>query len=212
MENVTVTAFIILLTAISSILAFNNSVMRGSALFYPHAMHQRGEWYRFITSGFIHADYIHLIVNMFVLWSFGSILEERLLPLVFQGYGRIVYVGIYLLGMIVSDVPSYFKHRTDATYRGLGASGAVAAVVFASILISPFDGEIGFFLIPGLHVKPFVFGIIYLIYSAYMGRRGGDNVNHDAHFYGALFGLIFPGLIKPELFISLYHQILQQWT
>ncbi|HMZ88620.1 MAG TPA: rhomboid family intramembrane serine protease, partial [Chitinophagales bacterium] len=144
--------------------------------------------------------------------SFGSILEERLLPLVFQGYGRIVYVGIYLLGMIVSDVPSYFKHRTDATYRGLGASGAVAAVVFASILISPFDGEIGFFLIPGLHVKPFVFGIIYLIYSAYMGRRGGDNVNHDAHFYGALFGLIFPGLIKPELFISLYHQILQQWT
>lgn len=193
-------------------MAFNNPVIRGSALFYPHAIQHRGEWYRFLTSGFIHADFLHLAVNMFVLWSFGTILERDMLPQVFHGYARLVFVAIYFLGMIVSDIPSYLKHRHNATYRGLGASGAVAAVVFACILIGPFQGTIGFWFIPGLHMSPIVFGFGYLIYSAYMGRVGRDNVNHDAHFYGALFGLIFPGLLQPALFTSLYQQIIQQWT
>ncbi len=210
MDQFTLTLFIIILTVITSLMAFNNSVIKGSALFYPYAIRERGEWYRFLTSGFIHADYLHLGVNMFVLWSFGGILEKYYLPVIFQGYGKLLFVVIYIGGMIVSDIPSYFKHRHDGTYRALGASGAVSAVVFACILIGPFNGSIGLMFIPGLDMPPIVFGTLYLIYSAWMGRAGRDNVNHDAHFYGAVFGFLLPGILKPELFISLIDQIKNQ--
>ena len=207
MENFSITILIIILTAITSIMAFNNPAMKGTALFYPFAMRERNEWFRFITSGFIHADFLHLGVNMFVLYSFGTTLEKFYLPEIFGASANLMYVAIYILGMILSDVPSYFKHRHDATYRGLGASGAVAAVLFACILIGPFNGGIGFFFIPTLSVPPIVFGVLYIVYSYYMGRRGGDNINHDAHLYGALFGFIFPGIFKPELFTLLIDQI-----
>lgn len=207
MESLSITLLIIILTVISSIMAFNNNVIRGAALFYPFAMHNRGEWHRFLTSGFIHADFLHLAVNMYVLYSFGTVLELAYLPVFFGDYAKILYVGIYILGMIAADIPSYFKHRHDATYRGLGASGAVAAVLFACILMGPFNGSIGLLFIPGVGIPPLVFGLLYLAYSAYMGRAGRDNINHDAHFYGAVFGLIFPGLFKPELFLLLIEQI-----
>lgn len=210
MEAFTITLLIIILTVITSFMAFNNPVMRGAALFYPYAIRERGEWHRFLTSGFIHADFLHLAVNMYVLWSFGSVLERYYLPAFFGGYAKLVYTGIYVLGLIVSDLPSYFKHRYDGTYRGLGASGAVAAVLFACILIGPFNGSIGLLFIPGLGIPPLVFGILYLLYSAYMARAGRDNINHDAHFYGAVFGFIFPGIWRPELFTSLLDQIQAQ--
>ncbi len=180
--------------------------MRGASLFYPFAIRERGEWHRFITSGFIHADFMHLAINMFVLYSFGEAVEKYYLPPYFGGYAKLVFAGIYMLGMIVSDIPSYFKHRHDATYRGLGASGAVAAVLFSCILFGPFTGEIGILFIP-IGLPPVIFGALYLLYSAFMGRRGGDNVNHDAHFYGAVFGFFFPVLLKPELFTLFIEQI-----
>ncbi len=206
MDFFSITLLIIVLTVITSLLAFNNSAITGSALFYPFAIRERNEWYRFITSGFIHADFLHLGVNMFVLYMFGETLEKYYLPAIFGSSANLIYVGIYLIGMIVSDIPSYFKHRHDATYRGLGASGAVAAILFATILIGPFNGSISLMLIP-IPMPPIVFGILYLVYSAYMGRAGRDNINHDAHLFGALFGFIFPGLLKPELFILLIDQI-----
>ncbi|MFI5170799.1 MAG: rhomboid family intramembrane serine protease [Chitinophagales bacterium] len=206
MEGFSVTLLIIILTAITSILAFGNPAIRGTALFYPYAIRERNEWFRFITSGFIHADFLHLAVNMFVLYMFGETLEKIYLPAFFGSSAKLVYIAIYLLGMVVSDIPSYFKHRHDPTYRGLGASGAVAAVLFAVILIGPFTGAISLMLIP-IPMPPIVFGVLYLIYSAYMGKAGKDNVNHDAHFYGALFGFIFPGILKPELFTLLIDQI-----
>lgn len=210
MEHFSITLLIIVLTCITSFMAFNNPVLRGAALFYPFAMHNRGEWHRYLTSGFIHADFLHLAVNMYVLYSFGTVLEKVYLPIIFEDFALLVYIGIYFLGMIISDVPSYYKHRRDATYRGLGASGAVSAVLFSCILIGPFNGGIGLLFIPGLTISPLIFGILYLAYSVYMGRLGRDNVNHDAHFYGAVFGFIFPGILKPELFILLFEQIKAQ--
>ncbi len=209
MESLSITLLIIVLTAITSFMAFNNRVIRGAALFYPHAIHARGEWYRFITSGFIHADFLHLAVNMYVLYSFGTVLEKYYLPAFFGTYANLMYVGLYILGMIVADVPTYIKQRHNATYLGLGASGAVAAILFACILFGPFTGEIGLLFIPGVGIPPIVFGIIYLAYSAYMSRMANDHINHDAHFYGAIFGFIFPGLFKPDLFISLWTSIQQ---
>jgi len=210
MEILSATIVIIILTVISSLMAFNNPVIRGSALFYPHAIRARGEWHRFLTSGFIHADFLHLAVNMYVLWSFGSILENIYLPAIFGQAGIWVYIGIYFIGMVVSDIPSYFKHRHDATYMGLGASGAVSAIVFACILIGPFNGSISLLFLPDMGIPPVVFGALYLLYSAYMGRAGKDHINHDAHLYGAVFGFIFPGLLKPALFQSLIIQISEQ--
>jgi membrane associated rhomboid family serine protease len=205
--QLTLTFILIALTAITSIMAFNNPVMKGSALFYPHAIRERGEWHRFLTSGFIHADWMHLIVNMYVLYIFGDILERYLLPAYFGQTSRLVFIAIYLGGMIVSDIPSYFKHRHDAMYRALGASGAVSAIVFAGILINPWQGGIGLLFLPGITLPPAVFGGIYLLYSAIQSKRQADNVNHDAHFYGALFGLLLPGLLHPDLFIQFIQQL-----
>ncbi len=174
MENFSITILIIILTAITSIMAFNNPAMKGTALFYPFAMRERNEWFRFITSGFIHADFLHLGVNMFVLYSFGTTLEKFYLPEIFGASANLMYVAIYILGMILSDVPSYFKHRHDATYRGLGASGAVAAVLFACILIGPFNGGIGFFFIPTLSVPPIVFGVLYIVCLLYTSPSPRD--------------------------------------
>lgn len=211
MEQPYITFLIIILTAISSFMAFNNPAVMGSALFYPFAINERKEWYRFLTSGFIHADFMHLLINMYVLYSFGSIIETYFFPAIFHEKARLAYVVMYVAALVVSDIPSYFKHRHDATYRGLGASGAVAAVVFSYILIDPWPegGGIGILFLP-FSVPPVIFGALYLIYSGIMGKRGRGNINHDAHFYGSVFGFLFPIIFKPELFSSLIHQIQQK--
>ena len=209
MDQPIITFLIIGLTSISSIMAFSNPAMMGSSLFYPFAIRERREWYRFLTSGFIHADFLHLFVNMYVLYSFGSILEQVYLPFLLNDKARLAYVLLYVVALVVSDIPSYFKHRYDATYRGLGASGAVAAVVFACIMIDPWPGGgqgIYLFFIP-VAIPPIIFGLVYLAYSAYMGKFGKDNVNHDAHFYGSVVGLLFPLLFEPGLFNSMIQQI-----
>jgi membrane associated rhomboid family serine protease len=204
------TVIIIVLTAITSIMAFKNPAMSGSALFYPFAIRERGEWHRFLTSGFIHADWMHLAVNMYVLYMFGDILEQYLLPAYFGNQAKLIFLLIYFGGMIVSDIPSYVKHRFDGTYRALGASGAVSAIVFAGIIINPWMGGIGLIFLPGITLPPVVFGGLYLVYSAYMANRNRDNVNHDAHFYGALFGLVLPGLLKPTIFSMFYYQLIDR--
>ena len=212
MENFSITLLLIVLTCITSIMALRNNLIKGAALFYPYAMRRRNEWYRFITSGFIHADYMHLAVNMFVLYSFGVYLEKSMLDFYFGEMAGLVFVAIYLLGMIVSDIPTYLKHKNDPSYRGLGASGAVAAVLFSFILLSPIENRIQFMFVPGAGIPPALFGLLYLLYSVYMSRNSRDNVNHDAHFYGALFGFVFTGLLKPELFINFVEQVKLQFV
>ncbi|MBC8173968.1 MAG: rhomboid family intramembrane serine protease [Chitinophagales bacterium] len=203
-----ITIFIIIATVLASLSAFNNASIRDRAIFYPYGIQRRNEFFRFITSGFIHADWFHLLINMYVLYSFGELLEKYFLPAFFPNSARLVFLCIYFLGMIIADVPSYIKHRNDPTYRALGASGAVSAIVFACILFVPWpeDGGIQLFFIP-IDIPPVIFGVLYLIYSAYMGRRGQDNIGHDAHFYGAVFGFIFPIILQPSLFTYFIDQI-----
>lgn len=195
------------LTVAISAYAWSKDELMQSWIMEPYVMARSGQWYRLLTSGFLHADWGHLLFNMFAFYSFGPLVLAALQ----DGFGQIPGLGLFLLlylgGIIVSDLPTYFQHRDDPGYRSLGASGGVSSVVFASILLFPVNangGGIIIFPIP-FPIQPFLFGFLYLAYSWYMGRRRGDNINHDAHFYGALYGVVLLlALIPPSglLFIQ----------
>ncbi len=191
----TMTVVIILVTALISFGAFSNQKMKYDFIFYPPAVRD-GQWYRFITHGLIHADPIHLIFNMLALYSLGSVLEANFTSEVLFGrYGRIVYLLLYLTALIFASVPDYIKHRNNSYYQSLGASGAVAAVIFGTILLSP-TAMLSFFFIP---MPGFVFAILFLVISTVLARKGGDNIGHGAHISGAIYGLLFT-YVAIELF------------
>ena len=189
MMQLSITLIIIIVTSLISIGAFSNQKMMDDLIFYPPAVTFRKQWYRFFTSGFIHADAGHLIFNMLSLYLFGGFVEDAFVKIFGDPQGKLFYLGMYILALFVSLLPTYAKNKENYHYRSLGASGAVSAVVFAGLLIAP-EAEIGFLFIPPF-IPAFIFAPLYLIFSAYMEKRGGDNINHSAHIWGALFGLAF---------------------
>ncbi len=200
-----ITYIIIAVTVIVSFLSFSNRSLFDKLLFDPYRIFHQRQYYRFLTHGLVHADWMHLGINMFVLLSFGRMVEDVFIVIFGNGKGMYFYLLLYIGGLLLSSTPSFGKHKNNAWYTAVGASGAVSAIVFASILISPLSG-IRFIFIP-FDIPAFIFGLLYLGYSAYMAKRGQDNIGHDAHFYGALFGLLFPILIKPGLLIGFINQI-----
>lgn len=197
-----ITLIIVGITALLSIAAFNDGRLFSGLLFEPFVIKARGEWYRFITHAFIHANWPHLAVNMFVLYMFGRNVEV-LLP---EVTGRpdlalLHYLLLYGGGIIFSTLPSYQRNIHDPGYRAVGASGAVSAVLFAQIIMLP-TSPVRFLFIP-FPIPAYVFGILYLAYSYYMDKRGGDNVAHDAHFFGAVYGLLYMILLDPGLVLDI---------
>ena len=172
---------------------FSNQKLMGELIFYPPAITNNNQWYRFITSGFIHADTMHLAFNMFTLYFFGTSWETAYIQ--YLGVGKLWYIILYLGALIVSQVPSYLKNRNNYRYSSLGASGAVSAIVFSMILLMPWS-TLYVFILP---VPAIIYAVLYVGYSIYMSRKGGDNVNHDAHLWGALFGIIFSIALRPEV-------------
>src|SRR5664279_3183393 len=183
-----ITVIIIVVTIIISIAALRSDKVMDNLIFYPPAITNDKQYYRFITSGFIHADFGHLFFNMYAFYLFGNITEE-IFSAIFGNYGKLLYISMYLLSLIACMIPSYLKNKTNPNYRSLGASGAVSAVVFAYILFSPMQG-VGLIFIP-VFIPGFLFGIIYLVVSWLLDRKGGGAINHSAHIWGALFGIIF---------------------
>lgn len=184
-----VTLIITIITVIVSLLGFKNQEVIDKLIFYPPAVTQKKEYYRFITCGFIHADLAHLAFNMISFYLFSDGLVEPAFIEYFGEYGKFALASMYFVALVVCLLPTYFKNRNNQNYRSLGASGAVSAVVFAGLMISPLS-EIGFFIIPPI-IPGFIFGPLYLLISFYMDKRGGDNINHSAHIWGAIFGLAF---------------------
>jgi membrane associated rhomboid family serine protease len=184
----TITVIIIIITVLISISAFSKEKIMNDLIFYPPAVANDNQYYRFITCGFIHADYGHLIFNMISLFLFGQIVETYF-QYIFGGAGKILYLAMYILALIASLLPTYFKNRNNSYYRSLGASGAVSAVIFAGIMLEP-TNKIGLLIFPVM-IPGFVFGPLYLLISAWLDRKGGDNINHSAHIWGALFGVLF---------------------
>jgi membrane associated rhomboid family serine protease len=188
----TITLSIIVLTCLISASAFNNNRLLNALIFWPPAISIRRQYYRFFTCGLIHADFIHLAFNMITLYFFGRVMEAWYMGRL--GLPHYYYLILYVGAVIVANIPTYLKRRDDYNYRSLGASGGVCAVLFAFVLMQPW-ATITVFIIP---VPAIIYAGLFLGYSVYMGKRGGDNVNHDAHFWGALFGVVFTIAVHPN--------------
>ena len=200
------TLILVVMTSIISYQAFNNPTMRQKLLFHPYTVKQNGEFYRFLTHGFVHADWGHLLINMFVLYQFGQFIEPVFGALFGQTSGLLFFLALYLGAIIVGALPSYIKHQDNSYYAALGASGGTSAIVFAFILFDPWQ----WFIFPPL--PALLFGIGYLWYSSYMSKRGNDNIGHDAHFWGAVYGFLLTiGLIllqRPEVLSTIMERLL----
>jgi membrane associated rhomboid family serine protease len=172
--------------------------------FSPFMVKNKNQTYRFFTHAFVHADWMHLFINMFVLLSFGRIVEA-FFEQVFEGKAMVYYIILYLGGILFSSLPSYWKHQHDPVYSAVGASGAVSAVLFSCILFAPLSG-IYLMFIP-IPIPAFVFGFLYLAYEAYSARRASDNIGHDAHFWGAMYGVIITLMLNFNIGIHFVEQI-----
>lgn len=195
--TLSITLIIIIITVLVSLGGFSNYKVMNDLILYPPAVKEKKQWYRLLTSGFLHADYQHLFFNMFTLYFFVRSMEG-----LYANYlGKLGFLFFYLAAIIVSDIPSFIKHRNNYEYRSLGASGGVSAVVFAYILMAPW----AWFTFPP--IPAIVYGILYLAYSVYMSKKGGDNINHDAHFWGAIFGIVFTIVMDPRILSFFLEQV-----
>jgi len=191
-----ITWLIIGFTSLISYLAFQNTSLMGKLQFNAAKIIQNKEYYRLITHAFIHANWQHLIINMLVLYFFGHAVESYL-GYYFGIKANMLYILLYFGGILASNIWSLMKHRNNYYYNAVGASGAVSAVLFAFIFFDPLQKLLIFFVLP---LPGILFAVIYLAYSYQMSKRENGNVAHDAHFLGALFGFLFPILLKPDLF------------
>jgi membrane associated rhomboid family serine protease len=182
------TIIILLVTCVLSFLAFSNEQMMSEMIFNPPAVNQRGQWYRFFSSGFIHADFLHLAFNMYTLYMFGDLVENAFRS-IYGGAGTVFFAVLYLTALPAAMMPSFEKHKHDDYYYSLGASGAVSAVIFCGIFLYP-SMPLSIFPIP-IGIPAFIFGPLFLLVSAYLSSKGRGTINHSAHIWGALYGIVF---------------------
>lgn len=199
------TYIIIALTCLISIPAFQNRELFVKLLFSPTLIRSNKEWYRFITHAVLHADFLHLFMNMYVLFMFGGMVEDIFTDSFGDTKGETYFFLLYFIGIIASALPSYEKQKNNYHYSAVGASGAVSAIVFAAILLNPWM-SLSLMFIP-IPIPAPIFGGLYLAYCWYMAKRGGDNIAHDVHYWGSLFGAVFTLAILPQTFFNLIDAI-----
>ncbi len=205
-----VTLLIIAFTVLISYMAFNNADLFIKMKHWPYAEMRDKEYYRWLTSGFLHGDPMHLIFNMLTLYFFaadqgGNLGLESWFADRYPEFGTTLFLVFYLLSIVAASSATFYKYRNSPGFASIGASGAVAAVLFASILINP-HSSIQFIFLP-IPIPGYLFGVLYLWYSSYAAKKGGDNIDHTAHFYGAVFGLLFLLAIDPSLAVTYFNEI-----
>lgn len=198
---------IIGITGVVTYLSWQNQDWFQKLLLSPYDFVHKKQYYRIITHGFLHANWAHLIVNMLVFWSFGSVLMKYFYVF-WDDMGYLMFLLLYISALVVSSVFSIAKHRNDYNYSAVGASGATSAIVFASIFFDPWNKIYFFGILP---IPGIVFGAIYLIYSYRMSKKGTDNIGHDAHLWGAVYGFAFPLFFKPQLWEYFSHRMMNIW-
>jgi membrane associated rhomboid family serine protease len=181
-----ITLIIVIITCVVSISAQSNHKITEELIFYPPAITNQKQWYRFLSCALIHSDYIHLAFNMLSFYSFGEFVESYFHE-IFGSMGSVLYIALYVISQALCLIPTYVKHKDDYHYSSLGASGAVSAVIFAGIFLSPLQ-RLGFMFIP-VPIPGFIFGFIYLAITAYLDRKGASGINHSAHLFGSIAGI-----------------------
>lgn len=194
------TTVIIIITVIISIAAWQSRPLLERLIFYPPAVN-KGQYDRLLTHGFIHADGMHLLFNMFTLYFFGSVIERFYI----NKFGNLGFLAFYVLAIIVAILPTYARNKNNPRYSSLGASGAVSAVLFAYILFAPWNTLYLFAVLP---IPAIVFAIAYVAYSIWADRRGGGNINHSAHLFGAVFGVVATIAIEPGIIFHFLNRLL----
>ena len=197
-----ITLYITVVTVIVSVVAFYNAEIMDKLIFHPFTVRRDNELYRFISCGFIHADLMHLAFNMISFYMFGDYVEQYF-SMLFGSNGKLLYLCLYLSALVVCLIPTYLQQKDNYNYNSLGASGAVSAIVFAGIFLMP-TLQIGFFIIPPI-IPGFIFGPIYFGITAYLAKKELGGINHSAHLWGSLYGVIF--LIVASYFIAQFNVV-----
>lgn len=189
---------ILALTVLFSLIGLQSRRVIDWAMLRPYLVARRSRYHSLVTSGFVHADLGHLLFNLITFYSFGFALERTL--------GTASFVTLYALGLLISNIGTTVKHRDDPNYASLGASGAILAVLFASILYFP---QQRMFILPlPIPIPAPLFAIGYLALSYYWSRHSKDRINHDAHLGGALTGLTFVAVTNPDRYRALLDSLM----
>jgi membrane associated rhomboid family serine protease len=226
------TTFIIIIVVFSVFCFYDRNAMY-KYMFHPYSIKHNREHYRFLTHAFIHGDTMHLAFNLFALYMFGYAVEESYYRIDGSGQtigmytaifckdvhdpdeilrasklGKLAYLALFTGGIYAASITEYFKHRNNPSYSSLGASGAIEAIIFSYIIIEPFTTLYLFFL----PMPAWLLGIVFLGGSYYLSKRktgdpDTDRIGHEAHFWGAIFGVIFTIVLKPSLVSELFSRI-----
>ena len=183
---------ILVVTVIVSYQANNRPSLKDQLLYHPYRVRAFKEWYRIVTHAFVHADFTHLALNAFVLFQFGARLEG----LMQQSLGAAFFPMLYFGGIAFAAIPGMVRHHDNPSYRSLGASGAVSAVLISYILHFPTAELLLFFIVP---LPAFIVGMLFFVYEHQMDKRPGGNIAHDAHLWGGLYGLLFTVVTTPQV-------------
>lgn len=206
--NLDVNTVIVILTCLVSILCFNNRTLFNRLKHYPVIEASQGQYFRWLTSGFVHANYLHLFVNMFVLYQFGRVVEYDLVLHFGHVGGGVLYAITYLLTIIMADVPTFYKHRNNPSFASVGASGGVSGILLIYIMLHPWS-MLGLYLV--IPVPAIIFGVMYLWYSSWAAKNQGGNIDHDAHFYGAVAGVLIAIITRPSIFSEFINKLINNF-
>ncbi len=218
---ITITFLVIIL--VFSVYCFYEKDKLHKYLFHPYSIYHNGEHYRFLTHAFIHGSNLHLLLNVFALWTFGYVVEESYYVTLFLPdpdnaseadidhaikMARLAYIGLFTGGIYASSITEYFRNRNNPSYSSLGASGAIEAIIFSYIIISPTD-TLYFFVLP---MPAWLLGVLFLVGTYYLSKRKqkgsySDNIGHEAHFWGAIYGVLFTIALKPQLAVTFFRSV-----
>lgn len=204
-----INGIIILLTVIASVIGFRNQRFAEWGILHPPSVYYHGQYHRLLSSGFLHQGWLHLLFNMTTLYFFGPVVLRAYESSYGETTGSVLYIGLYFVSMIIAGIPTVREHKDDHHYTSLGASGAIAGVLLASVILSPFSTILLMVIIP---MPALAFAALFLAYSLFRTYNPGqDGINHSAHLYGALVGMVFLLVTLPGSAMSFVETLQNHW-